>query len=140
MSKKNNTKDILKSIQRLLPRRRLDYRRRVMHPVRDWLIGLLLFAIVVIAGGVYCAQTFVTYRNVNTEGGTIDETIIQYNRMMVEQALEAYTARKEAYDTAEISAPETTADTSTTTDSSEDVEASDSSEASAPAGDVLLAN
>jgi len=88
---------ILQHLQRAFKTRRAVYEKRMMHPVRDWLIGLTLFLLVVLIGGTQTAFMFVTYRNINTDGGTYEEALPRYNALLVENMLKKYEARKDAY-------------------------------------------
>jgi hypothetical protein len=88
---------ILQYLQKAFKTRRAVYEKRMTHPVRDWLIGLALFLLVVLLGGTQTAIMFVTYRNINTDGGTYEEALPRYNALLVENMLKKYEARKDAY-------------------------------------------
>jgi carboxypeptidase C (cathepsin A) len=56
-----------------------------------------VFAVVVISGSVLVGNIFVQYRGVNAIAGESKESIPQYRESVVEDALELYHAREEAY-------------------------------------------
>lgn len=93
-----STQDLLSLGGGLLRKRRVSYDKRVIHPTRDWLIGLLFFFTIIIAGGCYSAYQFVTYRNITVHETVVSETIVKYNSVLVTRMLEQYALRKANYD------------------------------------------
>jgi hypothetical protein len=81
------------------------YAKRTNYPVRDWLIGLALFAAIVLLGGGYSAHVFITYRDVaalkSAEATTLEKTV--YNANTVAEALAIFRAKKTAFDALTIS-------------------------------------
>jgi hypothetical protein len=91
--------NILKSVLGLFTKGGVSYDKKFTDPRRDWFIGLLVFLVIVVAGGVYSAQMFVTYRSLNTDGGDYDDSLVRYNKSLIEEVLAVYEARKESFDT-----------------------------------------
>ena len=60
-------KDITKMVKNVVRRDRGVPDRRLMHPRREWSVGLLLWITVVLAGGFYAAVTFNTYTGINVD-------------------------------------------------------------------------
>jgi hypothetical protein len=73
--------------------------KRINYPVRDWLVGLGIFAVIVLLGGVYSAHVFLTYRDVSALQGAETQSPVKttYNANTVTEALAVYRARKEAF-------------------------------------------
>lgn len=93
MKKINFTKKVIT----FLHSRRNFYGKQMMHPTREWLLGLSFFAIVVIAGGIINAHIFLTYLNVKTDEGIFKEEIETYNKALAKTALNIYEERKTNY-------------------------------------------
>jgi hypothetical protein len=92
-----DTKDILKMATHVFKRGQGFYDKRSMHPTREWLIGLFIFAALIIIGGVQAAYTFVEYQNISTEGGSFTESMVQFNSTLSENAITTYSKRKDAF-------------------------------------------
>lgn len=71
--------------------------RRLMHPQREWGIGLLFFGFLVILGSILAGNIFVMYRDVGTTEGNAGESVPQYRTTIVQDALELYRTRNEKY-------------------------------------------
>jgi len=81
-------KAILKMAKHVFRQTRNAPDRHVIHPSREWLFGLVFFAILLGSGGIYAAKTFVTYQNIDTAEGEATERLPQYQVTNVETALE----------------------------------------------------
>lgn len=90
--------DIKKMVQGVVRRNRGLRDRRIMHPARDWFIGLGVMLLCVIAGGSYSAVLYVTYDTIDYSKTDIDQTLITYRSASVEAAIATYTVKKEAHD------------------------------------------
>jgi hypothetical protein len=67
--------------------------RRIMHPHREWVTGLLLFIVVVVAGAVFSAQVYLRYSDVNAFKSVAPAEVITYNEAAVANALQEYRNR-----------------------------------------------
>ena len=87
-------KDILKMVRHVTKRSRGVPDKKLIHPRREWLIGLVLF-IVVLAGGLtynsFSYQKALTVGSEESEGTT---GVVQYRTGLVEDALTIYRERK----------------------------------------------
>jgi|GEM_PF-1774756 len=63
--------------------------RRLMHPQREWTIGLLVFIVIIAVGGVFAGRLLVTYRDINIEGDA-GENIPRYSENRTTRALDLY--------------------------------------------------
>jgi len=72
--------------------------KRLMHPRREWIIGLLLFLTIVFAGGVLSVGMFSQYQNLDTDAGETIIEVPQYNSALVTNVIDTYKDRTEAYD------------------------------------------
>lgn len=72
--------------------------KRLMHPVREWGIGLVLFAVMVSWGGWYAGMQFIHYRALDTSPSAVHQPVVPtYNTSLVNTALSIYRARAAAY-------------------------------------------
>lgn len=85
--------DIIKMAKHVFRRSRGMPDRRLLHPKRDWLIGMLMFATILIAGSIVSAQTFVSYQDVLPADDASVGIIPTYNSATIEKVLEEYRAR-----------------------------------------------
>ena len=95
--------------------------RRLMHPQREWLIGLILFVTIVLMGGLFAGDIFITYQNIELSEGDSGQSIPIYRDLSVQNSLDLYQVRKKEYDVLReknIVIPQS-AETSTTSSSSE---------------------
>ena len=72
--------------------------RRLMHPQREWFIGLVLFAVILIAGSLLAGDIFLTYQNIELSEGDSGQSIPIYRESSVQNSLDLYQARGEEYD------------------------------------------
>lgn len=86
-------KDIIEAARRITHQSRGGTVRKLMHPQRDWLIGVGLFMLIALLGGVINAQIHVYYSNLADT--IVDETrpIKPYRSDSAKTALEMYEAR-----------------------------------------------
>lgn len=71
--------------------------KRLLHPRREWGIGLCLFAVLLLTGSALTAQTFTQFRDLSTIAGEASLTIPRYNEHQVQTVLELYAVRSQAY-------------------------------------------
>lgn len=98
------TKDILKMATHVFKRGQGVYDKRTMHPTREWFLGLFIFSVVVILGGIQSTYSFSRYQNLNTDGGQFSQSMVQFNASLAEKAIALYTKRKEAFTALQVSA------------------------------------
>lgn len=72
--------------------------KRLVHPKREWAMGLLLFSVIVVVGSVVSTQLFIQYRTVDTKAGEVKESIPQYNDRLVKSVLTTFTERVTAFE------------------------------------------
>lgn len=72
--------------------------RRLMHPRREWLIGLGIFFIVVVIGAVISIGSFETYKNIDQRDYKVDVTVPTYNQKLANTVLTDYAERQFEYD------------------------------------------
>lgn len=83
--------------------------RRLMHPGREWVIGLVLSAIVTIAGGSYAFLVFLEYSGISVESEAVEVDQLQYDRASAIDAIEWYQALQASYETLLDTRPQTAA-------------------------------
>ena len=72
---------------------------KLMHPYREWFLGLGIVIVIVIAGALYNAFSFRYYSTLEGRvvGGSAE--VVEYQRGTVDRVLEAYRTRKATFDT-----------------------------------------
>jgi hypothetical protein len=93
----------------------------IMHPKREWFIGLLVAAVSVVLVGSWSGRTYVENRALVTDGVAVDTPDqVFYTAEAVEEALEIIAARSAVVSdfitTNELPVPDPTIDTSIATD------------------------
>lgn len=61
--------------------------RRLMHPAREWYSGLSVALLLLLAGGWYSTNTYITYRDLNPEATDSAPPAVVYRESQVERAL-----------------------------------------------------
>lgn len=92
-----NSKLSLKTFTRFLKRRQGAYGKRGITPVRDWLIGLCIFSVIVIVGSIQSTNTFMQYQRISISEGVYEEKIVEYFKELGDKGLGIYTARQDAF-------------------------------------------
>ena len=91
-------KDIIKMAKHVFKRGKGYPDRRLIHPKREWTVGLFMSLLVLFVGGTAAAQLYSTYRNVNTLLQVTPATMPRYNAQAVETALTEYRLREQEYE------------------------------------------
>ncbi|MCB9810659.1 MAG: hypothetical protein H6779_02415 [Candidatus Nomurabacteria bacterium] len=97
-------KEILKMVDHVIhPHKKEFSDNQIMHPEREWLIGLVISTLVVISGVWWSVSTYMQYSNVSVEdtdgsGGAP----INYKSEFVEAAINNFNQRQEIYDTVRL--------------------------------------
>ncbi len=73
--------------------------RRLIHPGRDWLIGLGLFVVIVIAGGTVSGILFVRYSSVDVGASETPAILPRYNQPLIVDATALYEERQQVFRT-----------------------------------------
>ncbi len=72
--------------------------RNIMHPERDWLIGIFVGAIIVTIAGIWSLNTYIQFKNVSFSSAIESPESIIYKENLVNSALVDFEKRKEAYE------------------------------------------
>jgi len=86
-------KSIIKMANHVFHRSQGYADRRLIHPQRDWVIGMGVFATAVLVGSITAGNVFVTYRNISDADSDLIETTPAYKEMIVNSTLEEYRLR-----------------------------------------------
>ncbi len=119
------TKDITKMVQHVVRRKRGIADPQIMHPMREWVIGIGVAAAVVTAGSVLAATLYNYYDEKRDTIITVSETLVPYNAALIESALTQYRQKQQQYNlivgTSISSVPttESTKETATSTETTE---------------------
>ncbi len=90
-------KDILKMIKNVSKRAQGKPDKRLIHPNREWMIGLIIFLAVVIGGAALSAQVYFNLDNLEDNIADTDTRVIRYQEANVEKAINRYNAAAEAF-------------------------------------------
>jgi len=90
--------DIVKMTHHILRRSAGVPDHKIMHPERDWVIGLLIATIVFMSGAVYSGNKFVGYLNLIDEEVVADSTVVQYRQSSISAALGEYGERARKFE------------------------------------------
>lgn len=87
-------KDLFKKIAtRITQKHTALQNSRIMHPVRDWAIGLIIAVVLFFMSAAWSANEYVTYRDVTVVAQNIDEEVVVYRASMVSAALQEFEQR-----------------------------------------------
>ena len=73
--------------------------RRLMHPRREWSVGVLLLTIVILLGGFASSQIYPKYSNIEALIPETEVEIVAYDEAAVKEALETFRKRAGLYGT-----------------------------------------
>tara|TARA_B100000745_G_scaffold285608_1_gene220947 strand:- start:971 stop:1348 length:378 start_codon:yes stop_codon:yes gene_type:complete len=73
--------------------------RRLMHPRREWSVGVLLLTIVILLGGFASSQIYLKYSNIEALIPETEVEIVAYDEAAVKEALETFRKRAGLYGT-----------------------------------------
>lgn len=87
-------KDILK-MTRVITRQSRGYKaRKIVHPNREWTVGLLLFMLVAVVGGVLNARTHVYFNNLDEREVQTSMNHVEYNANRADTAFTIFRERQ----------------------------------------------
>ncbi len=89
---------ILKMVRHIVRRDAGHPDRRIMHPARDWFIGLLGVGVVFLGGGVYAGYLFWSKSNTIAETHEATSGSVKYDRKLIDRVLTDYRARQTRYE------------------------------------------
>ncbi len=89
--------DIIKMAKHVFKRSKGVPDRALMHPKRDWILGLGLFTIVLLGGGVVSAYHYNLYNAIEVSSGDVPVKIVRYQTNVVTKAINYFSEREAAY-------------------------------------------
>lgn len=95
MSNKFNIKDLFQ--KRFGKRHSRSYDKRLIHPVREWLLELAVFSLVIAVGSALSVRDFLRYQNITVEGGVFQGSVVPLNEQQISKALDIYAQKADAY-------------------------------------------
>lgn len=78
---------------------------KVIHPRREWLIGVVLFFVVLITGGIFNATNYLAYENIEEAVQGEATGMKEYRSTDAEAVAELYAARQAEYERLRGTAP-----------------------------------
>ncbi len=115
------TKDISKMVKHIMRRNRGVVDPQIMHPMREWVIGIVITLIGMLGGSILAASLYQYYDAKMDTEVAVAATVVPYDAAVVEAALSQYRIKQAQY---EAVVGMGTAETATTTSLDEIVSAS----------------
>ena len=100
---------------------------QIMHPEREWLIGLFVAVVFFGTSAAWSAHMNIKYKNISVTGNNdVESDVVVYRESLVNSALQKFSSRQEIHEsllnsTPKIIAPEITNEVSSSTSSSLEV-------------------
>lgn len=92
-----DTKDILKFVKHVHRRGQGVPDRRLLHPQREWLTGLSVSLVAILAGTVFSVYWFNTYQNIDSRTYTVSLSVPEYKRTVAQNVLNRFEERSAQY-------------------------------------------
>lgn len=90
--------DFSKIAKKILKHRQQVRDHQIIHPKRDWAIGLLFSIILLGAFGWWNVSTYMTYSNTAVTGSvTLDNQVVVYREGQVMEALDRFAAKEQRF-------------------------------------------
>lgn len=86
---------------------------KLIHPHREWCIGIVLFLTIVVVGGVFNTHEHAYYNTLDTSVERVSVPIEEYRSNSIKQAIETYRTRAARFDAFMTAAPVQAAGTTT---------------------------
>lgn len=98
------SKDAFTQLAKRITRSRKGIRDpQTTHPVRDWLIGLLIGVVIFVGSAVWSAKTYSKYRNASFDANSVVvEGGVVYRESLINQVLRDYSARADRLATLQV--------------------------------------
>lgn len=129
--------DILKAAKQIVRQNRGYHSPQLVHPRRDWWIGLSIFATIVIVGSFYLAHLFVQYQAVEDVEGEVVHGVPKYKETVVQDVLTVFGIRSVDYaDALSKPAPQPIATTTDEMASTTDAVMGEEGEATTTVGEI----
>lgn len=90
--------DIKKMVRNVLRRDKGLQDSRIMHPTREWFIGLVVLCVIVVVGGGYSALSYVNFDTKEYSDADASQGLITYRAAQVEQAIAKYSNKKNEHE------------------------------------------
>lgn len=94
-----NTKDILKMAKATLRHDQGYPERRLIHPHREWLIGMSMFMVLLLSGSTAAGLLFLHYQNLGADIVPSEQRIPNYQSVTVSDVLSVYANRTATFTT-----------------------------------------
>ena len=91
-------KDILKMVRQVTKRAAGKPDKRLIHPRREWFIGISMFMLIVLVGAGYSVQVHSSLDKLEENVIENDTRVIRYQEAEVQKALERYRAAEATFD------------------------------------------
>lgn len=92
-------KEFKKMAKKILKSDRGVQNPKLMHPAREWGIGVILGFLILAASAAWSASTYISYRSSsNISSSDVDSEVVVYRALQVETALKTFAERSVRYE------------------------------------------
>lgn len=116
-------KDILNMVRNVAHRSNGGAEKKTLHPRREWFVGICLFTVISVAGGILDARNFTEYDGLESTIENTTPPITTYNASTAANAKEIYLKRTASFEALVRVTPEVPVVTQTDEGSEEDTDA-----------------
>lgn len=93
-----NKKQFTKIAKDLLKPDKVMQGPAIMHPMREWLVGMLLALIIFAAGSAWSTYVYIKHEDPSSDNFNVnDEKVLVYREAMVSSAIERFSQRNESH-------------------------------------------
>jgi hypothetical protein len=96
MIENNPIKKMVSSILR--NRKKALFDRNIMHPEREWFLGVFLGLVILCIGIAWSVSTYMQFKNVSLTSLSTEEENVVYRQSLVDTALADFEVRKKSYE------------------------------------------
>ncbi len=89
--------DIIKITKHLIKKSSGIPDRRIMHPARDWFVGLGVSAVIFILSLMYAGYQFITISEQTDRIISVESSVVRYNQKGVQDAIEYYKNKEDKF-------------------------------------------
>lgn len=111
---------------------------RIIHPQRDWLIGLMATTMLFLAGSVYAGFVFFTELHHEVDPSTVSVETTSYRYDLIQEVLGTYTDRAETFEALRAEEPISTSTQNMITENAEEGEGESEDPALATTTDIRV--
>ena len=91
------TKDIKNMVAHIIRRDKGIADPQLMHPTREWFVGLFIAFVIVVCGSWFCVYIFSTYRDKMNTPVVVTEPAVPYQAARIAEAIKIFEAKQRTF-------------------------------------------